>query len=177
MPALTAAALVLRDGDRGPLVGWTRASSVGAGLAQRARIVFLAAEGVSSTEIAARTGVQSSHGDRMAGPLWLVGIEGLFDMARPGRPRHIDHERIIVETLKAPPKSLGVTHWSSRLLGARLKVGNDHDRPSLAGVRGAAVASRDVQAIHRSGAGREGDRRSRVVPGASGERGGAGLPP
>jgi len=124
MPALPAAALVLRDGERDPLVGWTRASSVRAGLAQRARIVLLASEGVSNTEIAARTGVSRPTVIGWRARYELEGIEGLLDMARPGRPRHVDHERIIVATLKAPPKSLGVTHWSSRLLGARLKVGN-----------------------------------------------------
>ena len=36
-----------------------------------------------------------------------------MDEPRPGRPRSIDHDRIITETLKPPPKKLGVTHWSS----------------------------------------------------------------
>jgi transposase len=31
---------------------------------------------------------------------------------------------IVAATLTPPPKSLGVTHWSSRLLAARLQVGN-----------------------------------------------------
>jgi transposase len=30
----------------------------------------------------------------------------------------------VTETLKPPPKKLGVTHWSSRLLAARLGIGN-----------------------------------------------------
>jgi hypothetical protein len=52
------------------------------------------------------------------------GIDGLHDEARAGRPRHVSHKRIIAATLKPPPKSLGVIHWSSRLLDARLGVGN-----------------------------------------------------
>jgi len=52
------------------------------------------------------------------------GIVGLHDEARPGRPRLVDHGRIITETLMPPPKKLGVTHWSSRLLAARLGVAN-----------------------------------------------------
>ena len=52
------------------------------------------------------------------------GIVGLHDEARPVRPRLVDHGRIITETLMPPPKKLGVTHWSSRLLAARLGVAN-----------------------------------------------------
>lgn len=49
-------------------------------------------------------------------------LAGLADVPRPGRPRTIDHARIVTETLKPPPKRLGVTHWSTRLLATRLKV-------------------------------------------------------
>ena len=47
----------LRDGDRQVLESWTRSPSIRAGLAQRARIVLLAVDGVSNTEIAERVGV------------------------------------------------------------------------------------------------------------------------
>jgi hypothetical protein len=43
-----AEALVLRDGDRERLASLTRSSSVRAGLALRARIVLLAADGLST---------------------------------------------------------------------------------------------------------------------------------
>jgi transposase len=79
---------------------------------------------VSNTEIALRTGVSRPTVIGWRSRYEREGIEGLFDEARPGRPRHVDHERIIAATLKPPPRSLGVTHWSSRLLAARLKVGN-----------------------------------------------------
>ncbi len=119
-----AVALMLRAGDRGELERLTRASSVRAGLAQRARIVLLAAEGVSNTEIAERCGTT-----RQTVVTWRAryregGLDGLADERRPGRPRTIEASRIITETLKPPPKSLGVTHWSTRLLGAKLKVAN-----------------------------------------------------
>ncbi len=54
---MRAACLGLLDGDRERLTPWTRSSTVRAGLAQRARIVLLAADGVSHTEIADRLGV------------------------------------------------------------------------------------------------------------------------
>jgi len=52
------------------------------------------------------------------------GLAGLDDAPRSGRPRTIDHDRIVTATLTPPPKRLGVTHWSSRLLAAKLKI--DH---------------------------------------------------
>jgi hypothetical protein len=47
----------------------------------------------------------------------------LSDLPRSGRPRELDHRAIVTATLKPPPKKLGVTHWSSRLLADRLGVG------------------------------------------------------
>ena len=52
------------------------------------------------------------------------GLAGLVGRRRPGRPRQVDRAAIITATLTPPPKSLGVTHWSSRLLAPRLGV--DH---------------------------------------------------
>src|SRR5918994_3010049 len=114
------AALELREGDRERLSAWTRASTVRAGLAQRARIVLLAAEGVSHTDIADRVGVSGPTVTSWRRRYERSGIEGLHDEQRPGRPRRIDHGRIVSETLKRAPKKLGVTHWSSRLLASRL---------------------------------------------------------
>ncbi|QRP42627.1 IS630 family transposase [Amycolatopsis sp. FDAARGOS 1241] len=119
-----AAALSRRDGDRERLLSLTRSSSVRAGLAQRARIVLLAAEGVANSVIAERVGVSRptviGWRERYEGG----GIDGLHDEARSGRPRLVDHREIVAATLKPPPKKLGVTHWSSRLLAARLRISN-----------------------------------------------------
>src|SRR5450830_1544691 len=49
--------LVLRAGDERVLREWTRASSIPAGLAQRARILLLVAQGHSNTEIGRLVGV------------------------------------------------------------------------------------------------------------------------
>ena len=121
---MRATPLGLREGDRERLVAWTRSSAVRAGLAQRARIVLLAADGVSHTEIAERAGVSRPTVISWRGRYERSGLRGLEDQPRSGRPRRIDHDRIITATLRPPPRSLGVTHWSSRLLAARLKVAN-----------------------------------------------------
>ena len=65
----------------------TRSSTVSAGLAQRARIVLLAAEGVKKAEIAELTGFLSAEGDRWRGRYEDKGLAGLADAKRPGRPR------------------------------------------------------------------------------------------
>ena len=114
--------LGLRDGDRELLESWTRSSSIRAGLAQRARIVLLAADGLSNTEIAERVGVSRptviGWRDRYA----ISGSRGLVDEQRSGRPRTVDRAEILAATLSPPPGRLGITHWSSRLLADYLKV-------------------------------------------------------
>ena len=52
------------------------------------------------------------------------GLAGLEDEPRTGRPRVVDDAAIIADTLEPPPEKLGVTHWSSRLLGKHLGVGD-----------------------------------------------------
>src|SRR5215213_8764515 len=117
-----AQALGLRDGDRDELVRLTRSSSVRAGLAQRARIVLLAADGVSNTAIVELVGVSRPTVIGWRDRYQRRGLAGLVDEPRPGRPRSIDHAAIITATLKPPPKRLGTTHWSTRLLAKQLGI-------------------------------------------------------
>jgi transposase/biotin operon repressor len=117
-----APALGLRAGDRAELVRLTRSSSVRAGLAQRARIVLLAADGVSNTAIADRVGVSRPTVIGWRERYQASGMVGLADEPRSGRPRSIDHAAIITATLKPPPKRLAVTHWSTRLLARHLGI-------------------------------------------------------
>lgn len=120
----TAPALPLREGDRVRLERLTRSSTGMAGTAQRARIVLLAADGVGNQVIADTVGVSRPTVNLWRSRYAERGLPGLVDDPRPGRPRSIDRAAIIAATLVPPPKSLGVTHWSSRLLGPR--VGADH---------------------------------------------------
>src|SRR5215207_6371397 len=117
-----APALGLREGDRAELLSLTRSSSLRAGLAQRARIVLLAADGLSNTAIAARLSVSRPTVIGWRERYAARGIGGLVDEPRSGRPRTVDHAAIITATLRPPPKRLGVTHWSTRLLAGRLGI-------------------------------------------------------
>jgi transposase len=120
-----AAPLVLRDGDRSRLEALTRSSSVRAGLAQRARIVLLAADGLPNAEIARRTGTSRPTVVGWRARYDEGGITALEDQPRSGRPPEIDEIDVVVATLAdegRPPEHLGVTHWSARLLAAELGI-------------------------------------------------------
>jgi transposase len=106
--------------DRRTLESWTRASSLRAGLAQRARIVLLAADGVGTNEIVRRVGVSKPTVIGWKRRYAVGGVEGLEDLPKSGRPPVIDEAQIVVRTLESPPAALGVSHWSSRLLGKEL---------------------------------------------------------
>jgi transposase len=97
---------------------------VSASTAQRARIVLLAAEGVANYVIAERLGVTRPTVNLWRSRYAEQGLVGLAGQKRPGRPRQVDRAAVIAATLSPPPKSLGVTHWSSRLLAPRLGI--DH---------------------------------------------------
>ncbi|WP_454299607.1 IS630 family transposase [Salana multivorans] len=88
-----------------------------AGLVKRARIVLLAADRQANHEIAARVGASRTTVIAWRNRYLSAGIAGLEDRDRPGRPRQVDHA-----ALRPPPKRLGVTQWSSRLLAGQLKV-------------------------------------------------------
>ena len=122
MPNKIAAPLVLRDGDRARLEALIRSSTVRAGLAVRARVVLLAADGMANYEIAERVGVSRPTVNLWRSRYAERGLAGLATEKRPGRPRTVDRAMVIAATLTPPAASLGVTHWSSRLLGAELGI-------------------------------------------------------
>jgi transposase len=110
--------------DREVLASWLRSPSIGAGLAQRARIVLLAADGLGTNEIVRRTGVSKPTVIAWKRRYASEGPGGLDDRPKPGRPRTTDDVAIVLATLEPPPRQPGVTHWSSRLLAAELGLSN-----------------------------------------------------
>lgn len=97
---------------------------VTAAAAKRARIVLLAAEGVANTRIAELVDSTVMTVLNWRGRYEERGVAGLATAPKSGRPRELDHRAIVAQTLKPPPKKLGVTHWSTRLLADRLKISN-----------------------------------------------------
>jgi len=110
--------------DRAELSRWLRTSSLRAGLAQRARIVLLADEGVGTNEIVHRVGVSKPTVIAWKKRYAAEGIAGLEDRPKPGRPTKVDEVAVVLATLESPPERLGVTHWSSRLLADQLGISN-----------------------------------------------------
>jgi|ERR1039457_2808460 transposase len=117
-----AAPLVLRPGDEPRLKALLRSPTVEAGLAQRARIVLLAGEGLPNAVIARRAGVSRPTVIGWRGRYEGGGIAALSDLERSGRPPVIDDVAVVIATLEGPPASLGVTHWSARLLARHLGI-------------------------------------------------------
>ena len=100
--------LVLSAGDEQILRERTRASSISAGLAQRARILLLAAEGRSNVEISRLVGVSLPTVRLWRGRYRADGTGALGDLHRSGRPAVHDETSIIAATLEPPPANLGV---------------------------------------------------------------------
>ena len=110
--------------DRKELESWLRAPSIRAGLAQRARIVLLAADGLGTAEIVRRVGVSKPTVIAWKRRYAAEGLGGLADRHKAGKPRTTDDVAIVLRTLEPPPARLGVTHWLSRLLARELGLSN-----------------------------------------------------
>jgi transposase-like protein len=151
---MDAAALVISDEDRATLQSWVRSRSIRASHVERARIVLAVAGGKGTSGTAREVGVSRPTVIKWRDRFVEHGIAGLADEPRSGRPKTVDDSVIIAATLEPPPRSLAVTHWSSRLLARQLGVGDatvartwrKYRRavPEPADQRGRAVRGREV---------------------------------
>jgi transposase-like protein len=121
---MPATVLAVSDEDRQVLESWTRSSTVSAGQRERAEIVLAIVCGDGVSRAARRLGVSRPTVIKWRDRFAADGLEGLGDLPRSGRPKMIDDAQIIAATLEAPPAKLAVTHWSSRLLGKHLGIGD-----------------------------------------------------
>ena len=115
MPNPVAVAIELSDDERAQLEAWARRRTSAQALAQRSRIVLLAAEGLKNTEIGERLGISRGMAATWRARFAEHRLDGLPDEPRPGRPRTITDEQVeevIVRTLETTPKD--ATHWSTR---------------------------------------------------------------
>ncbi len=113
--AKAAVAVELSDGERAALESLTRRRRTAQGLAQRARIVLLAADGLENKAIARDVGVSQHTAGKWRRRFSERRLDGLYDEPRPGAPRQIGDDEI-AETIRltletTPPEA---THWSLR---------------------------------------------------------------
>ena len=152
--------------DRVELMRWTRSSSIPAGLAQRARIVLLAAEGMQNVDIAARVGVCVDVASRWRKRFCEEGIAGLR-RPKPDMAGAVDHGasasrlgRIAVD-IHGADRLRRQGSGSRRLLGAEIEIadfsviidGGAHalgtsDRPMIWLLAARNEQSRDTQSQH-----------------------------
>src|SRR3954463_15979797 len=121
MPPNVAVAIELSEDERAQLEAWTRRRTSAQALAQRSRIVLLAAEGLKNTEIAEELGIHRAMAAKWRSRFARQRLDGLTDEPRPGRPRTISDEQVeavIVKTLETTPKD--ATHWSTRSMAAEV---------------------------------------------------------
>jgi putative transposase len=100
-----------------------RSRSIPQALAQRARIILLAADGLNNSSVAARLGLSRPTVGKWRQRFLRQGLVGLYDEAKPGGPRSISDEQVanlIRQTLKTKPKD--GTHWTCRSLAAETKI-------------------------------------------------------
>jgi transposase len=112
-------------------------------LTQRVRIILLAADGLSNTEIAEKVGTTCTTVIAWRVRYTDARVESLRYHDWWGQARRIAH-RTIVAAAPRPPKKLGITHWSSRLLATSGDDRPQHRGESLAGLRGRTVADRHL---------------------------------
>ena len=114
------ALLTVSAEDRVVLVRWSKRPTSPHSIAQRARIVLLAADGLSNNEVADKVGCNQATVVKWRKRFVERGLDGLPDDPRPGAPRSIsddDVEAVIVRTLEDRPAD--ATHWSTRDLAAK----------------------------------------------------------
>jgi len=103
------------------LCGLVRKHGAPQALAERARIVLAAADGLTNKEITAKVGVSPATAGKWRNRFAQARVDGLYDEPRPGAPRRIGDDEIgalIRKTLETRPE--GATHWSLRTMAREI---------------------------------------------------------
>lgn len=98
-----------------------RRSRANRGVAFRARIVLLCAEGLTGQQICRKLRTTNPTVCRWRKRFLVAGVDGLYDEAKPGAPRKISDDKIedvVVKTLEQRPKE--ATHWSTRMMAKKV---------------------------------------------------------
>lgn len=115
----SAVAFEITASQRRALEGIVARPTARAGVARRARLVLLSADGVPGREVAERLGLTPEAVSRVRARFRRTGVEGLNDRPKGGRKDHAvpdaTTERIVQLAMSPPPP--GRSRWTTRLLG------------------------------------------------------------
>ncbi len=119
-----APAITLSSEERMRLESQARSRSLPVRVAERARIVLLAASGQPDKEIAARMAITPKKVSRWRKRFLALGVPGLQkDAHRPGRKPTIGArltKRVVTMTTRQQPTN--ATHWSTRTMAAAVGI-------------------------------------------------------
>ena len=99
----------------------SRRARTNRGVAFRAQILLLSAQGHPAAEISKRLRTTLQTVYKWTKRFRLGGVDSLYDEAKPGAPRKISDEKIesiVVKTLEQRPKE--ATHWSTRMMARKV---------------------------------------------------------
>ena len=115
---------MLSEAERRALWNWAKRRRTAQGLALRARIVLVCADGGPNFAVAARLGVSLGTVTKWRAQFLARRLDGLGDEPRPRVPRSISdaqvEEVVVVRTLEEVPE--GATHWSKRDLARKVGI-------------------------------------------------------
>lgn len=120
---LRKAVLVLSGSEPEEFERWSRRPTSAQALATRARIVLLAAQGMTNLAVAEKLGVTNVTVGKWRSRFVARRADGMLDEPRPGAPRTVsdkDVERVVRMTLESTPSD--ATHWSTRSMAKRSGV-------------------------------------------------------
>ena len=116
--------LEVSGSTREELESLSRSLSLPAGLVSRAEIVLLCADGFDNKAVAEKVGSSRQTVGKWRERFRTQGLMGLYDERRPGKPRSIEDEEVMVllkKTLDTEPPD-GSTHWSCRSMADTMGV-------------------------------------------------------
>jgi transposase-like protein len=116
-----APSIILTEEQKNELTRLSRSGRTSVRLAERSRIVLLAAQGLQNKEIAEQLGVGRVQVARWRQRYLESGIEGIErDLPRGAPPVKVDVKQLVELTTQSKPEA--ATHWSTRTLAAELGV-------------------------------------------------------
>ena len=107
--------ITLDEEHRAQLESFARSRSLSHALARRARIVLLAADGLSNSAIAAKLDISNPTITNWCRRFCEQGLQGLYDLPSRGRPRTYSDEQVAQLMQRAlEERPVDATHWSVR---------------------------------------------------------------